>query len=195
MTDVNRNVEEIIDIAEDLGWKCIKDEKWLEFYQFSPAGEDFGFSVDIDDAVRQVSEYADSFDEGEHISMWIDARGANVRGIPDNEVLIKDAKAIKLMLQKLASALNKENSRYQIIDLETILRDDFGCKRPLYKNPKVKKGNGYFYDEYEYLTVSGSKAYTKLVQVVYHLEELLGSLVDANTIIEELDSIVDSKQY
>lgn len=103
-------VDELLDKAEELGW-CIResDTEW-EFIQNSPAGEDFFFEISVSDVhnagdmVREIRSYANDFDEEEHAKMWIEAQG-KVSGVPDVKTLVKDADAIKLMLNKLASAM------------------------------------------------------------------------------------------
>lgn len=104
------NIDELLDKAEELGW-CIRESKdeW-EFYQNSPAGEDFSFAIGVrdvrnaDDMVREIRSYATGFDTEEHAKMWIEAQG-KVSGVPDIKTLVKDADDIKLMLNKLASAM------------------------------------------------------------------------------------------
>ena len=103
-------VDELLDKAEELGW-CIheSDTEW-EFIQNSPAGEDFFFDISASDVhnagdmVREIRSYANGFDAEEHAKMWIEAQG-KVSGVPDVKTLVKDADAIKLMLNKLASAM------------------------------------------------------------------------------------------
>ena len=103
-------VDELLDKAEELGW-CIResDTEW-EFIQNSPAGEDFFFDISASDVhnagdmVREIRSYANDFDEEEHAKMWIEAQG-KVSGVPDVKALVKDADAIKLTLNKLASAM------------------------------------------------------------------------------------------
>lgn len=104
------NIDELLDKAEELGW-CIheSDTEW-EFIQNSPAGEDFSFYISASDVrnagdmVREIRSYANGFDEEEHAKMWIEAQG-KVSGVPDIKTLVKDADAIKLMLNKLVSAM------------------------------------------------------------------------------------------
>lgn len=104
------NIDELLDKAEELGWCVRKSDTEWEFIQNSPAGEDFSFDIsasdvrNADDMVREIRSYANGFDEEEHAKMWIEAQG-KVSGVPDVKTLIKDADAIKLMLNKLASAL------------------------------------------------------------------------------------------
>lgn len=105
------NIDDLLDKAEELGW-CIheSDTEW-EFIQNSPAGEDFSFDVgaddvhNADDMVREIRSYANGFDAEEHAKMWIEAQG-RVSGVPDLKTLVKDADDIKLMLNKLASAMD-----------------------------------------------------------------------------------------
>lgn len=104
------DIEKLRDKAEELGWSLYEDADYWEFRQSSPAGEDFSFSFVKDevlsenDLVRAMRLYASEFDAGEHAGMWFAAKG-RVSGVPDIETLVKDADAIKLMLNKLASAL------------------------------------------------------------------------------------------
>ena len=104
------NIDDLLDKAEELGW-CVResDTEW-EFIQNSPAGEDFSFDVgasdvrNADDMVREIRSYANSFDAEEHAKMWIEAQG-RVSGVPDLKTLVKDADAIKEMLDELAAAV------------------------------------------------------------------------------------------
>jgi hypothetical protein len=104
------NIDDLLDKAEELGW-CVResDTEW-EFIQNSPAGEDFSFDVgadnvhNADDMVREIRSYANGFDAEEHAKMWIEAQG-RVSGVPDLKTLVKDADAIKEMLDELAAAV------------------------------------------------------------------------------------------
>lgn len=72
----------LLDKAEDLGWRVhFYDDNSIEFETYSPAGEDFIFSIEGGDIAREVAEYAYDFDADEHASMWIDAR-ERVSGVP-----------------------------------------------------------------------------------------------------------------
>ena len=103
-------IDELLDKAEELGWCIHEDHEEWEFNQYSPAGEDFSFCVctsdvnSAEDLTREVRSYANDFDAEEHAKMWIEAQG-RVSGVPDIKTLVKDADDIKLMLNKLASAM------------------------------------------------------------------------------------------
>lgn len=93
-------------VFEALDWRVIAFEDEIEFEKYSPAGEDFIFSItDTDDIPHAVWEYADDFDVDEHIEMWILARRSGTSGIPSTTELVEDARAIKEMLRDLADAL------------------------------------------------------------------------------------------
>lgn len=102
--------DKLIEAAEALDWSVgICNETEWEFEKYSPAGEDFIFSVVVDDPEdlwREVMRYAVEFDPDEHAEMWVKARG-NVSGIPSIRTLVEDADAIDEMLDELAEALRE----------------------------------------------------------------------------------------
>ena len=66
-------------VCEALDWRVIASEDEIELEKYSPAGEDFIFSItDMDDIPHAVWEYADDFDVDEHIEMWILARRSGI---------------------------------------------------------------------------------------------------------------------
>lgn len=94
-------------VCEDLGWDLIDEGgDCIAISQYSPAGEDFSFIVSRSDFVRDVSRYVTSFDEDDHVAMWVAAR-ENTAGVPSISELVDDAKAIHTMLRELDDALRK----------------------------------------------------------------------------------------
>ena len=93
----------LIDAAELLDWSVHIYDDCIEFEKYSPAGEDFIFTITGNDEARvaeQVREYAYDFDPDEHAEMWVESRGK--RGVPDSiRTLIDDADAIKEMAFEL----------------------------------------------------------------------------------------------
>ena len=93
-------------VIEDLGWNIEiykgQTPNVLELSRYSPAGEDFSFSVDYgtDEKISSaIQVYAHEFDQDEHIEMWVNS---TVSGKPSIRVLVQDAEDIDGMLQDLS---------------------------------------------------------------------------------------------
>ena len=191
----------IIDLSEH-GYDVPDGVKQYEFFQYSPAGEDFSFLIEVTDdseIPEKVREVVNNFDVNDHVKMWIEAQG-HMSGVPDAVTLVHDAEEIKNMLVSLYYAMigvnGKGNLTPRFVPLEEMLQKHFGCSNPFLKRPRIKESfGGRGNNSYEYLTVAGGKAYGKLVDLVYDLGNLLPDLVDANEIVECLDDIVDSPGY
>lgn len=103
----------LIDKAEELEWSVEFEEgscgRYVEFSKYSPAGEDFGFSVyfdEIEDIPNEVMKYYNSFDIDDHIEMWVEAKNNGVGGVPSIRRLAEDAEDIDDMIKELAGALS-----------------------------------------------------------------------------------------
>ena len=60
---MNEEQRALLDKAEELGWKCtVCDDGSIEFAQYSPAGEDFLFSIEGKDIAAEVKNYYEDFD-------------------------------------------------------------------------------------------------------------------------------------
>ena len=96
--------------ADGLNWAVnVYDNTNWEFEKYSPAGEDFFFTVTVEkteDVWREVQRYAIDFDQDEHIEMWVKARNST-SGVPSIRVLVEDAAEIQKMLDELADALRE----------------------------------------------------------------------------------------
>ena len=109
---MDKAIERLVEAAEELEWTCTvgryeyKDgssSQYIEFQQYSPAGEDFSFIAHGERAkeiARDVFEYAEDFDLTEHVKLNIGGRGA-----PDAYTLAVDAQEIQTMLDTLAERL------------------------------------------------------------------------------------------
>ena len=99
-------------ICEDLEWALhVYDDGTVELEKYSPAGEDFIFTVNAENFAREVEEYAESFDVDEHIAMWIEAKRNGTAGVPSARELVHDAEEIDKMLQELAEALTQDDRK------------------------------------------------------------------------------------
>ena len=87
-----------IDFCDGVGW---------ELGKYSPAGEDFSFSIEHNNsskkAITEIKNYAENFDEDEHARLW--ANAGNVGQPQTLKELIEDAEEIHKMLYELANAL------------------------------------------------------------------------------------------
>lgn len=90
------------EVAEPLGWNLVLlNNNDVEIGQYSPAGEDFWFSLNGDeDYFEQIIRYANNFDVDEHAEMWVGGNGA-----PSLSRLIDDARDIEKMLYELSDAV------------------------------------------------------------------------------------------
>ena len=91
---------------EDLGWVVEIEEysngKCYRISKYSNAGEDFNFSIEYKNAMEDLIDYVMWFDEIEHAESV-----NNMRGAPDLETLIEDAKEIKEDLETLLEELRE----------------------------------------------------------------------------------------
>ena len=95
-------IKAVKEIIEQNGWNIYESKDFIELQQYSPAGEDFSFSVSKKNTVNEIIDYASNFDEEEHAVMWY---GQN-RGEPSSlRTLLKDAHEISLMLMLLSNSL------------------------------------------------------------------------------------------
>ena len=107
-------MEELISKIESQGWDVSLWETDFEIRKYSPAGEDFIFCIsanNVEEAIRNIEDYAENFDEDEHVEMWVDAKyhgSGNRDAIPSIRELVYDAEAIHNMLRELAKFLINE---------------------------------------------------------------------------------------
>ena len=97
----------IREIAESLEWTVREyDDGTVEFEKYSPAGEDFIFTVNAENVESEIYDYYDNFDVDDHIEMWVKAKEKGVAGGPSIRRIVEDAEAISEMLKELAGAVD-----------------------------------------------------------------------------------------
>lgn len=123
------SAEEAFD-ALDWGYTYSENGE-IELEKYSPAGEDFIFSIDGQDIPQEVREYADGFDVDEHVELWMAGRGK--RGVPETaRELVEDAEAIKTMLEELADALEEVKTNCE--------QGDYDCETCIIRNACDRRG-------------------------------------------------------
>ena len=130
------------EIIEEEGWTIEEvsfggDNKGLELFKYSPAGEDFSFVVNSTDdpkeIIKNIFEYEDEYDPNEHMSMWVESAGTN--GTPDLMTLAEDAKDIGKMIEELADAIRAEQNKpiSELINNDSVVEEsksDKQCECP-----------------------------------------------------------------
>ena len=108
---MNEEQRALLDKAEELGWKCtVCDDGSIEFAQYSPAGEDFLFSIEGKDIAAEVKNYYEDFDPDNYAEEWVAIKhqpDMQNKGIPDIRTIMKDADDIDEMLRELSEALDE----------------------------------------------------------------------------------------
>ena len=93
--------------AEAIGWSLGESDGMVELETWSPAGEDFFFTVPRVDVVNGVREFSRTFDTEEHVAELLEAKRNGLAGVPDVKTLVEDADAIREMLEDLADAMEE----------------------------------------------------------------------------------------
>ena len=88
---------------------------------------------------------------------------------------------------------NKKNS-LTATNLEQILQKYFDCSQPFLPYKKIVGRWSDGEPVYAYCTIQGNNAYNKLISLLYDLQSI-GVGLDANAVIEVLDSIVSGQEY
>ena len=97
--------KEYLKVCDNLEWQVNVNGDYVELEKYSPAGEDFNFSVTLKNFKDDVLEY--SFDEDEHVRMWLNAKDSGVSGVPSAKELVNDAEEITSMINELKEELSK----------------------------------------------------------------------------------------
>ena len=103
-------LKDVYKVIENKGWDIHDFEQdgeiCLEISQYSPAGENFFFTIFFDgtisDLKHNISDYVYSFDRDEHVRMHLGMWGNDTSGLPSISVLVENAKDIETSLEELS---------------------------------------------------------------------------------------------
>lgn len=103
---MNENVNLLFERIEELGWNIeIEGENEYRISKFSPAGKDFGVTIEgeeVEQLTDSIYEAWDSFDVSEETYLWLDNTGHGSNGAPyDMRDLYNDVEECKGMLLEL----------------------------------------------------------------------------------------------
>ena len=116
MKKYNKELDKLIDIAEDLGWKVEVEEETenhviFDFGKYSPEGQDFHFSVEAEDFEAEYlkeniySVYSD-YDVSAETYIWLDSDGHGTNGAPyDMKDVYEDMAVCQNMILELYNAI------------------------------------------------------------------------------------------
>lgn len=115
--NTNSIIDTVIRCGEANGWDVRADRQGksviFEFYKFTPAGQDFGFSASmkgnsIDSLADDIEEYYEGFDPDYEASLWIGSDGHGRRGAPYHiKDIILDMEKAEEMVCGLLEAIRK----------------------------------------------------------------------------------------
>ena len=110
-------IEQITSVATSLGWHVgITSATGIvefEFSQYTPAGQDFNFCVemkddDLDSLLDDIERYYEAFDPDYEASLWIGDDGHGKRGAPYHiKDIVNDMEAAEKMIDELHETLKK----------------------------------------------------------------------------------------
>ncbi|EQC1535464.1 hypothetical protein [Clostridium botulinum] len=110
---MKKDIKEMIEVAEELGWVVSINDNEFTFLKYSPKGQDFNFDIEansLEEAVEKIQERCDNFDCSEETYLWLDNTGHGTKGAPyDMKDLYEDMEACLKMMDKLRDELVKIN--------------------------------------------------------------------------------------
>lgn len=110
--------KELMEAIENAEWAMTEDERYYTFEIFSPAGQDFIFDIDKNEAINletlssEIYAYYNSFDVDEATYLWLDETGHGRNGAPYNmEDVLEDMKWCENKTYELFIIVQKEEIR------------------------------------------------------------------------------------
>ena len=110
--------KELMEAIENAEWTMTEDEMYYTFEIFSPAGQDFVFDIDKNEAVNletlssEIYDYYNCFDVDEATYLWLDKTGHGKNGAPYKmEEILEDMKWCENKIYELFEIIHKEEIR------------------------------------------------------------------------------------
>lgn len=110
-----RLINKIVRCAEDKGWNVSTERNngmtIFEFSQFTPAGQDFSFSAEMqgnhfDSLITDMEDYYEGFDVDSEAYLWLDDNGHGKNGAPYRmRDVLEDMEAAEKMTETLLDAV------------------------------------------------------------------------------------------
>ena len=163
--------DELSSICEFMGWRFRESsgEYEIGIRSYTPAGEDFSFTVDRDDPLSGLLKYTDSFDPEAHVMAFVEAKLNGDCGIPSIFELCDGAKWLGGQLAQMT-----EMAEYRFRDRELGVIKQYGMD--------MLEKNGIEPDERAVLSVASAlqKAWLDITE-----EDFLGAYEHTKTIMAQ----------
>ena len=197
----NKKLEELLAIAEEVGWNYTiwnepegsyggwhhNERNYVELSKYSPAGEDFSMIIDFDKEdiissfLKNLKDSKNNFSPEEHAEMWLGSRGKN--SIPNSiRVLLNDADAIKQMIfelwDRLSDNLQKANRR------KVLITNGMGHERILILTDAPKKSIEQWCRNHNDEMENGEDTYFESLEKDYYVKVLYDSAMDDDGNVE-----------
>ena len=160
--------KELMEAIENAEWAMTEDESYYTFEIFSPAGQDFIFDIDKNEAVNletlssAIYDYYNCFDVDEATYLWLDETGHGRNGAPYNmEDVLEDMKWCENKIYELFIIVQKEEIRQRDLYWQYVedwcnqrgyaakdVDDEYGINGECYVCFEEFCDNEYFDDEY-----------------------------------------------
>ena len=160
--------KELMEAIENAEWAMTEDERYYTFEIYSPAGQDFIFDIDKNEAVNletlssEIYGYYNCFDVDEATYIWLDESGHGRNGAPYNmEDVLKDMKWCENKIYELFIIIQKEEIRQRDLYWQYVedwcnqrgyaakdMDDEYGINGECYVCFEEFCDNEYFDDEY-----------------------------------------------
>lgn len=109
-------IEQITTVATSLGWQVTSDTSVpniieFEFSQYTPAGQDFYFCVEMKDndpdtLLKEIEQYYEGYDPDYEAYLWIGTDGHGKNGAPYHiKDIVSDKEATEAMINTLYETL------------------------------------------------------------------------------------------
>ena len=117
---MGKTIETLLSIAEEHGWTFGNTEDEYMFSKYSPAGQDFSFTISDEGMgaiglIDSLTQYIDNFDVSYETYLWLDDSGHGRNGAPcDMRELYEDMHACEDMMKELLDAWTKRTHKHTI---------------------------------------------------------------------------------
>ena len=102
---MKKSKKQLLKVAKGLDWSISDYGDEITFSKYSDYGQDFSFTIESNNLVRNLGNYIGDFDVSEEAYQWLDDSGHGKNGAPYDMIdVYKDMEDCKEMMQELLDA-------------------------------------------------------------------------------------------